>query len=179
MDKTHFSGFFLEFSAFYYTSTSGAFPCGFFFEKSRSNILGIYASTPQTLLEIDPQNSNFEESSEYRGILCASKLEFAPATSVSISCIYLCSWWTLSFYYHFCFGFWIHIASAPITPATHTDGGAVIRKPGSARLEGTPAMDHGHDGKRIHMYSNKRETEQNTHQETRNMDEQHTPWNKN
>ena len=31
-------------------------------------------------------------------------------------------------------------ASAPITSGTHTDGGAVIRKPGSAWLEGTPAI---------------------------------------
>jgi len=67
MDKTHFSGFFLEFSAFYYTSISGASPCrvlSFFLEKSRSNIWGIYESTPPTLPEKDPQNSNFEESSE-------------------------------------------------------------------------------------------------------------------
>jgi len=34
---------------------------------------------------------------------------------------------------------------------TKTDGDAVIRKPGSAWLEGTPAMDHGINGKRIHM----------------------------
>jgi len=40
--------------------------------------------------------------------------------------------------------FGIHTASAPITAGTHTDGGAVIRKPGSAWLEGTPAMDLGH-----------------------------------
>jgi len=35
---------------------------------------------------------------------------------------------------------------APITAGTHTDGGAVtvIRKPGSAWLEGAPAMDLGH-----------------------------------
>jgi len=32
----------------------------------------------------------------------------------------------------------------PITTGTHTDGGAVIRCPGSAWLEGTPAMDLGH-----------------------------------
>jgi len=32
-----------------------------------------------------------------------------------------------------------------------TDGGAVIRKPRSAWLEGTPAMDHGMNGKRMHM----------------------------
>jgi len=30
-------------------------------------------------------------------------------------------------------------------------GGAMIRKPGSAWLEGTPAMDHCKNGKRIHM----------------------------
>jgi len=34
------------------------------------------------------------------------------------------------------FFFEIHTASTPIT-STHTDGGAVIRKPGSAWLEGT------------------------------------------
>ena len=32
----------------------------------------------------------------------------------------------------FFFGFEIHTASPPITSGTHTDGGAVIRKPGSA-----------------------------------------------
>jgi len=35
-------------------------------------------------------------------------------------------------------------ASVPSTSGTHTDGSAVIRKPGSAWLEGTPAMDLGH-----------------------------------
>jgi len=40
----------------------------------------------------------------------------------------------------FFFWFWIHTASAPSTVGTHTDGGAVIRKPGSAWLEGTPAI---------------------------------------
>ena len=35
-------------------------------------------------------------------------------------------------------------------------------------------MDHGINGKRIHMKPNKRELEQNTHQETRSMDEEHT-----
>ena len=39
---------------------------------------------------------------------------------------------------------WNPQASAPMTSGTHTDGGAVIRKPGSAWLEGTPAMDLGH-----------------------------------
>jgi len=38
----------------------------------------------------------------------------------------------------------MHTASAPITSGTHTDGGAVIRMPGSAWLLGTPAMDLGH-----------------------------------
>ena len=38
------------------------------------------------------------------------------------------------------FFFWIHTASAPIKSGTHTDGGAVIRKTGSAWLEGTPAI---------------------------------------
>ena len=46
----------------------------------------------------------------------------------------------------FCFQFFvfcfccIHTASTPITSGTHTDGGAVIRKPRSAWLEGTPAI---------------------------------------
>jgi len=37
----------------------------------------------------------------------------------------------------------------------HTDGGAVIRKPRSAWLEGTPAMDLGHMNvvvKRMYLY---------------------------
>jgi len=34
-----------------------------------------------------------------------------------------------------------------------TGGSAVIRKPGSAWLEGTPAMDHRKNGKRRHMQS--------------------------
>jgi len=42
-------------------------------------------------------------------------------------------------------------ASAPITSGTHTDGGAVVRTPKSVWLEGTPAMDHGMNGKRIHI----------------------------
>jgi len=62
----------------------------------------------------------------------------------------------------------------PSTAGTSTGGGAVVRKPGSAWLEGTPAMDHGMNGKRIHMKSNKKDIEQNTHQETRSMDEEHT-----
>ena len=39
---------------------------------------------------------------------------------------------------------WNPQVSAPITSETHTGGGAVIRKPGSAWLEGTPAIDLGH-----------------------------------
>jgi len=35
----------------------------------------------------------------------------------------------------------------PITAGTGTDGGAAIRKPGSAWLEGTLAMDNGMNGK--------------------------------
>jgi len=35
-----------------------------------------------------------------------------------------------------------------LTSETHTDGGAVIRKPGSAWLEGTPAIDRRINGKR-------------------------------
>jgi len=37
--------------------------------------------------------------------------------------------------------FKILTASTPITSGMHTDGGAVIRKPGSAWLEGTPAIN--------------------------------------
>ena len=64
----------------------------------------------------------------------------------------------------------------PRTAGTHTDGGAGIRKPGSAWLEGTPAMNHGINGKRIHMYSNTRDIEHNTHQQkkTLNMFGEHT-----
>jgi len=36
-------------------------------------------------------------------------------------------------------------------------------------------MDHGLEGKHKHMYPNKREIEQNPHQETTNIDEEHTP----
>ena len=39
-----------------------------------------------------------------------------------------------------CFVFESHTASTPITAGTYTDGGAVIRKPGSAWLEDTPAI---------------------------------------
>jgi len=46
---------------------------------------------------------------------------------------------------------WNPQSSAPITSGTHTDGGAVRRKPGSAWFEGTPAIDHGMNGKRVHM----------------------------
>jgi len=44
----------------------------------------------------------------------------------------------------------------PITAGTHTGGGAVIVKPRSAWLEGTPAMDLGFEGIRTHMYTDKR-----------------------
>jgi len=44
----------------------------------------------------------------------------------------------------FLFLFCHHRASAPITSGTHTEWGAVIRKPGSTWLKGTPAMDLGH-----------------------------------
>ena len=36
--------------------------------------------------------------------------------------------------------FGIHTASETSTAETHPDGGSVIRKPGSAWLEGTPAL---------------------------------------
>jgi len=42
------------------------------------------------------------------------------------------------------FEFCHHTASAPITSGTSHRWGAVIRKPGSAWLEGIPAMDLGH-----------------------------------
>ena len=42
--------------------------------------------------------------------------------------------------YNFLFWFWIHTASETSTAETHTDGGAVIRKPRNAWLEGTPAI---------------------------------------
>jgi len=74
----------------------------------------------------------------------------------------------------FCFFFWIHTPSAPITSGTHTDGGGVISYPGSAWLEGTPAMDYEMNGKRVHMYSNQIDIEHHTYQETRSMDEEHT-----
>jgi len=35
-------------------------------------------------------------------------------------------------------------------------------------------MDHGMNGKRMNMYSDKRDIEHHTHQETRSMDEEHT-----
>ena len=38
------------------------------------------------------------------------------------------------------FWFEIHTASTPIKSGMHTDAGAVIRKPGSAWLEGIPAI---------------------------------------
>jgi len=83
MDKMHFSGFFLKFSAFYY-QPRGLVLVRFFFEKSRSNIWGIYESTPQTLFEKDSQNSNSEESSENQEIFSASK--FGPATGIKRFC---------------------------------------------------------------------------------------------
>ena len=77
---------------------------------------------------------------------------------------------------------WNQQASAPITSGTHADGGAVIRKPGSTWLEGTPAISifyvlfyhfcferkiriHGMNGKRTHRQSNTREIKQYKHQE--------------
>jgi len=47
----------------------------------------------------------------------------------------VCSPQTCSF-----FAVWIHTASTLITSGTHTDGGAVTRKPGSAWLEGIPEI---------------------------------------
>jgi len=72
------------------------------------------------------------------------------------------------------FFIWNPQVGAPMTAGTHTHEGAVIRKPRSAWLEGTPAMDHGMNCKRIYLYLIQREIEHNTHQETRNMDEEHT-----
>jgi len=51
-------------------------------------------------------------------------------------------------------------ASAPSTAETGTGGGAIIRKPRSAWLEGTPANGSWKNGKRIYMKSNKRDIEQ-------------------
>ena len=52
----------------------------------------------------------------------------------------------------FCFfWFWIHTASALTSSGTHTVGGAVIRKPGGAWLEGTPTMDPGLEGIRTYV----------------------------
>jgi len=64
-------------SAFTTLQPRGLFLVGFFFEKSRSNIVGIYQSTPRTLFENDPQNSNSEWSSGNREILSASKFDAA------------------------------------------------------------------------------------------------------
>jgi len=36
-------------------------------------------------------------------------------------------------------------------------------------------MEHEMNGKRVHMYSNKNDKENNTHQETQSRDEEHTP----
>jgi len=72
------------------------------------------------------------------------------------------------------FWFWIHAASAPSTAGTSTGGSAVIRKPRSAWFEGTLANGRWENGKRIHMKLNQRDIEQNTHQETQSMDEEHT-----
>ena len=49
-----------------------------------------------------------------------------------------------------------------ITSGTHTDGCTVIRKPGSAWLEGTPAMEPGLEGIRTYMQTKKIEIEQDT-----------------
>ena len=95
--------FFLEFSEFYYTSTSVIFLLSFFSEKRRSNTYGIYDSTPQTVIDKDPQNSNSEQNSENREILSVSK--FDPATGVMI----------------FLFES-RHTASAPSTSGTQTGG---------------------------------------------------------
>jgi len=51
-------------------------------------------------------------------------------------------------------------ASAPSTVGTSTGGGAIIRKPRSAWLEGTSANGSWKNGKSIHMKSNKRDIEQ-------------------
>jgi len=67
---------------------------------------------------------------------------FGPVTKKSLCFFLFCSVFIPSAFWYF--WFWIHTASAPSTAGTSTGGGAVIRKPGSASLEGTPTMDLGH-----------------------------------
>jgi len=57
-------------------------------------------------------------------------------------CLFVCLFVGIkpeNFYSDYFFWFWIHTASVQSTAGTSTDGGTVIRKPGSAWLEGTPA----------------------------------------
>jgi len=79
-----------KFSAIYYTYTSGAFLVRFFFEKSRSNIWGIYEITPQAegmnsvkRISRDLRFPRFEMSQEKFGEwrLC-SPSKFDPAAGV-------------------------------------------------------------------------------------------------
>jgi len=51
------------------------------------------------------------------------------------------------------FFFWFcrHTARAKIQEEKKKGGGAVMGKPTSARLEGTPALDLGFEGIRTHM----------------------------
>ena len=77
MDKYHFSGFSSNSRHFTILQPRGFFLVRFFFEKSCSNIWRIYESTPQALIEKDPQNSNSEESLENREIFAASKFDLA------------------------------------------------------------------------------------------------------
>ena len=70
--------------------------------------------------------------------------------------------------------FFLVVESTQLARQLHTDGGAVIRQPGSAWLEGTPAMENQMNGKRVHMYSNKQDREHHTHQETQRIEESHT-----
>ena len=56
-----------------------------------------------------------------------------------------------SFLYMIHFFFPLHTVSAPIISGMHTVGGAVTGKPGSARLEETPAMDLGLEDTYTHM----------------------------
>jgi len=79
-----------KFLAFYYTSTSGAFPCTFLFRKEPFKYLGIYESTPQPQgmntvkwMSRDLRFPRFEISQEKFGEWnFFSPSKFDPATGV-------------------------------------------------------------------------------------------------
>ena len=64
-------------------STWGLFLVRFFFEKSRSNVWGIYESTPQILFEKDPQNSNSERVRKIEGFFLRANLIVRPASYIT------------------------------------------------------------------------------------------------